>query len=92
MTEEEIEKAVDKHARRFKTFVAEGLNEKDAWDLADKMWERDADIGDNRRVCFECKNYVDRKCIKLLDKYNKPMMPARFILWRCPKFILKGKP
>jgi hypothetical protein len=90
MTEEEVEKAVDKHGRRVKAFMAEGLDEDQAWSLADKMWERDADIGDNRRVCFECKNYVKHRCIKMLDRFGKPQTPARFILWRCPKFQLKG--
>jgi hypothetical protein len=91
MTEEEMEKAIDRHGRRYKTFVAEGLSEDEAWKLADRMWNRDADIGDDRRVCFECKNYVDRNCIKMLDRFGKPQRAPRFTLWRCPQFILKGK-
>jgi hypothetical protein len=91
MTEEEIEMAIERHTRRRKVFVAEGLCEDQAWDLADKMWNRDADIGDDRRVCFECRNYVAKHCTAYTDKFNRPTMQLRFILQRCPKFILKGK-
>jgi hypothetical protein len=91
MTGEEIDIAVAKHTRRRKTFEDQGLSPDDAWTLADKLWERDADIGDDRRVCFECKNYVNHKCIKMPDRFGKPQTPTRFILQRCPKFILKGK-
>lgn len=90
MTEEEIEIAVAKHARRRKVFMEEGLCEDGAWELADKLWERDADIGDDRRVCFECRNYVNKHCTKYLDKYGRPTMPLRFILQRCPHFDLRG--
>ena len=91
MTEEEIEIAVAKHARRRKVFMDEGLCEDQAWNLADKLWERDEDIGDDRRLCFECRNYINHKCIKMPDRFGKPQTPSRFILQRCPKFILKGK-
>jgi hypothetical protein len=72
-------------------FIEEGLCEEQAWDLAEKMFERDRDIGDDRRVCFECKNYVNRHCIAYTDKFNRATMQLRFVLQRCPKFILKGK-
>ena len=91
MTAEETDIAVAKHTRRRNAFEEQGLSADDAWDLADKLWERDIDIGDDRRVCFECKNYVDHKCIKMPDKFGKPQIPPRFNLWRCTKFILKGK-
>jgi hypothetical protein len=91
MTEEEIEIAVQKHTRRRQVFMEEGLCENGAWELADKLWERDADPFDDRRVCFECRNYVNKKCTKILDSRGFPTMPARFILQRCPHFDLRGK-
>jgi hypothetical protein len=91
MTEEETEIAVMKHTRRRKAFEEQGLSANDAWNLADKLWERDEDIGDDRRLCFECKNYVDHKCIKMPDRFGKPQTPSRFILQRCPMFKMKGK-
>lgn len=90
MTEEEIEIAVARHARRRKVFMEEGLCEDQAWELADKMWDRDNDPQDDRRVCFECRNYVARHCIKIRDKFNRPSMQLRFILQRCDHFELKG--
>ena len=91
MTEEEIEKAIERHARRFKTFMDEGLCEDQAWRLADQLWNRDEDPHDDRRVCFECRNYVAKHCTQYLDKYRRPTMPLRFILQRCDHFELKGK-
>jgi hypothetical protein len=91
LTEEELEIAVTVHARRRKVFMEEGLCEEQAWDLAEAMFERDRDIGDDRRVCFECRNYIAKMCTAITDKYGRPTMQLRFILQRCPKFILKGK-
>lgn len=91
MTEEEIEKAVVRHQRRYKTFMEEGLCEDQAWELADKMWDRDADPQDDRRVCFECTHYIGKHCTKIRDKFNRPTMQLRFILQRCDHFQLKGK-
>jgi len=91
MTEEQLEKAIQTHARRRKVFMEEGLCEEQAFDLAEKMFERDKDPYDDRRVCFECKNYVNRHCIAYTDKFNRATMQLRFVLQRCPKFILKGK-
>jgi len=91
MTEEEVEKAVERHARRFKTFVSEGLCEDQAWKLADQMWDRDNDPHDDRRVCFECRHYVGKYCMRIKDKFNRPTMQLRFILQRCDYFELKGK-
>lgn len=91
MTEEQLEKAIETHVRRRNVFVENGLNESDAWDLAEQMFTRDKEKLDDRRVCFECKNHVDKHCIAYKDKFGKPTMQLRFILQRCPKFILKGK-
>ena len=91
MTEEELEKAAATHERRRKVFVSEGLCEDGAFDLADKMFERDRDIGDDRRVCFECQHHINRLCTKIKDKYGRPTMQLRFILQRCGHFELKGK-
>ena len=73
MTEEELEIAVAVHARRRKVFIEEGLCEEQAWDLAEKMFERDRDIGDDRRVCFECKNHVLRALTAWADARNLPL-------------------
>jgi hypothetical protein len=91
MTEEQLELAIERHTRRRKTFIEEGMCEDQSWELADQMWERDVDIGDDRRVCFECKNYVAQHCTKITDKFGKPTMQLRFILQRCDYFNLKGK-
>lgn len=91
MTEEEIEIAVARHARRRKVFIEEGLCEDGAWDLADKLWDRDNDPQDDRRVCFECRHYVAKHCTKIRDKFNRPTMQLRFILQRCDHFDLRGK-
>jgi len=92
MTEEEIEIAVSKHTRRRKVFEEEGLSPDDAWNLADKLWERDLDIMDKRRLCFECKKYdtKNKTCEKLLDGKGRPQRPVRFTLQNCPWFDLKG--
>jgi hypothetical protein len=90
MTEEELEIAITVHARRRKVFMAEGLCEQEAWDLAERMLNRDADPLDDRRVCFECKHYMARLCTKIRDRYGKPTMQVRFILQRCDHITLKG--
>ena len=57
-----------------------------------KLFDRDRDTMDDRRLCFECSNYVDESkvCLKMRDRAGKPQMPIRFILQRCPTFSLKG--
>lgn len=90
MREEDLEKAVTRMNRRLETFVKEGLCEKQAYELAESMWERDQDPHDDRRVCFECENYVAKLCMKMKDKLGKPQMPLRFVLQRCDFFQLKG--
>jgi cellulose synthase/poly-beta-1,6-N-acetylglucosamine synthase-like glycosyltransferase len=93
LTEEELEQAVIKHTRRRKTFMEEGLSEDEAWDLAEKLFERDQDSSDDRRLCFECKKYniLNKTCPKIVDKQGVPQRPLRFILQRCEWFELKGK-
>ena len=91
MTEEELEKAIDTHARRRKAFMAEGLCEDQAFDLAEKMFNRDKDEDDHRRVCFECTRYVARHCTAYRDKFNKPTMQLRFVLQNCDRFDMRGK-
>jgi len=92
MTEEEIEVATAKHDRRTKAFMDAGLTREAAWELADKMFDRDADPQDDRRLCFECKNYKDNECSAyLVGKKQTPMTPLRFVLQRCDRFELRGK-
>ena len=93
LTEEELEIAILKHSRRRKTFEEEGLSENEAFDLADKLFERDQDGYDDRRLCFECKKYniQNKTCPKIVDRRGVPQRPLRFILQRCEWFELKGK-
>jgi len=93
LTEEELEIAILKHSRRRKTFEEEGLSENEAFDLADKLFERDQDGYDDRRLCFECKKYniQNKTCPKIVDRKGVAQQPLRFILQRCEWFELKGK-
>lgn len=91
MNEEELEKAAIRFDRRYEAFKKEGLCEEQAYKLAEQMYERDRDPHDDRRVCFECENYVGNLCMKMKDKTGRPQMPLRFILQRCDWFELKGK-
>ena len=84
-------KEIDRFNRRMATFIKEGLCSDGAYDLASAMLERDRDPHDDRRVCFECENYVMSTCLKIRDRKGKPQMPLRFILQRCEHFQLKGK-
>lgn len=77
--------------RRMAKFMAEGLSHAQAEDLAGRMFDRDRDPMDDRRVCFECTHYKDKLCHKILDKAKKPTMQLRFVLQRCDHFDLKGK-
>ena len=89
---DELERAAKRHEKRRKRFVEEGLSEDEAYDLAEKLFDRDRDTMDDRRLCFECSNYVDKSkvCLKMRDRYGKPQIPLRFILQRCENFQLKG--
>lgn len=87
---DELEKAVKRHERRRKVFVEEGLSEDEAWDLAEKMFDRDLDPMDDRRICFECAKLERNKyCTFYRDADGKPRLALRFILKRCAGFKLK---
>ena len=88
MTEAE-QKEEMRWKRRYDTFVAEGLSQDEAHDLASQMTRRDNDIGDDRRLCFECVFYANKHCTKILYRW-KPSQQLRFILQRCDHFALKG--
>lgn len=88
---DELEKAAKRHERRRQRFIEEGLSADEAWDLAEKLFDRDRDTSDDRRLCFECSNYEDKSkaCLKMRDGAGKPQRPLRFILQRCPTFQLR---
>lgn len=96
MTSEEQQEIDERRfASRRTTFLAEGLCEPEADELAHRLMARDienrtAPVKDDRRVCFECANYRNRLCVAILDARGKPTMPLRFMLMRCPQFKLKG--
>jgi hypothetical protein len=78
--------------RRAKAFITDGCPDGEAYDLAWLLALRDREQGcDDRRICFECKHYENKKCNVILDKKSQPTQQLRFILQRCPKFTLKGK-
>jgi len=81
--------------KRKDVFVREGLEEGKARDLAAQMMLRDFEDGlDNRRVCFECRNYKDNECSAYMvgrGRLKTKMTPLRFILQRCDRFYLRGQ-
>ena len=85
------EKSEIRFNRRYHRFLDEGLCQDGAYALASQMHERDNDPFDDRRVCFECKNYSGKVCLKMRDRLGKYQMPLRFILQRCENFSLKGQ-
>jgi hypothetical protein len=91
MTEaEEMEELIWK--RRKDKFVSEGCPEPQAHELAATMMLRDReDDPDCLRTCFECKHLKGRHCEGITDRFGKPTTQMRFILQRCPTFVLKGK-
>jgi len=93
VTEEEIEVATAKHNRRTKAFMDAGLTREAALELADKMFDRDADPQDDRRLCFECRLFDTRNgtCPKIVDRKGKPQPALKFVLQRCDWIQLKGK-
>ena len=88
---DDLDKYITRHYNRMQKFVDEGLDEDEAFDLAESMWTRDEDPMDDRRVCFECKHLAVKYCSAILNKFGRPTEPYRFILQRCDKFQLKGK-
>ena len=88
---DDLDKYITRHYNRMQKFVDEGLDEDEAFDLAESMWTRDENPMDDRRVCFECKHLAVKYCSAILNKFGRPTEPYRFILQRCDKFQLKGK-
>ena len=88
---DELEKANKRHTRRRMRFEEEGLSPDEAYDLAERLFDRDHDPQDDRRLCFECSHYADSKkvCTKLRTPDGKHKRPLRFILQRCPTFTLR---
>jgi len=78
------------YKRRISKFIEEGCDPIDAEDLACTLMIRDREGFDDRRICFECKNYKDKLCQVIKDKFGKPTQQLRFTLQRCPRFNLKG--
>jgi hypothetical protein len=87
----ELDKKIARHFKRMQAFVDNGLPKDKAFDLAESMWNRDADPQDDRRVCFECEHHVSKHCTAITDKFNRPTTQPRFVLQRCDHFQLKGK-
>ena len=78
--------------RRAKKFIDDGCPNEEAYELAWTLALRDREQGcDDRRICFECKHYANKKCSVILDRKGYPSQQLRFILQRCPKFTIKGK-
>jgi hypothetical protein len=78
--------------RRAQAFILDGCPNEDAYELAWALALRDREQGmDDRRVCFECKHYANKRCSVILDRKGYPTQQLRFILQRCPQFSLKGK-
>jgi hypothetical protein len=78
--------------RRAQAFILDGCPNEDAYELAWTLALRDREQGmDDRRICFECKHYVNKRCSVILDRKGYPSQQLRFILQRCPKFTIKGK-
>jgi hypothetical protein len=87
LNDDELTKAIVIHERRRKAFEQSGLSESMAFDLAEKMFERDHNPMDNRRICFECTNFnlQNKRCKDPKQRFAFP-----FILQRCGGFNLKG--
>jgi len=66
--------------RRATKFIEDGGLPDVAYDLAGLMMLRDREGLDDRRVCFECTNYVQKKCTKILDDFKRPSQQLRFVL------------
>jgi len=91
MNEEELLKAIKRHEKRRQRFMVEGLSADEAYDLAEKLFDRDQDPMDTRRLCFECSQYVDttKGCLQMRDSRGRPLIPMRFLLQRCSTFTLR---
>jgi hypothetical protein len=80
---------VAKHKSRMNRFIKEGLSTDQAFDLAERMFDRDREPVIDNRLCFECDHYKDLSC--MCAKYEKKMEHLRFSLRQCPDFKLRGK-
>jgi hypothetical protein len=78
------------YKRRIAKFIEDDCDPIEAEDLACTLMIRDREGFDDRRICFECKNYKDKLCTVYLDEKGKPTQQLRFTLQRCPRFNLKG--
>jgi len=88
----ELEVFIKRHERRRKHFIAEGLSDTEAYELAEKLWERDMFPElDDRRVCFECKHYNEKstRCESIRDLKGALTATMRFALQRCNSFEVK---
>lgn len=82
------------HAARLNRFLAAGLAPVRAQTAADRLTVRDADYGDNRRMCAQCSHYGTRgRCIAAasgrLPGVAKDLMPIPDLLQRCDTFGLR---
>jgi hypothetical protein len=67
-------------------FIKEGLSPEDALDLVEKLRDRDEYEFDDRKLCFECANYLKNgTCLKRLRK-GIPQSCLRFVLQRCEDY------
>ena len=88
----ELEVFMKRHERRRKHFISEGLSKTEAYELAEKLWDRDMFPElDDRRVCFECKHYNEKStlCESIRDLRGAPTSIMRFVLQRCNSFEVK---
>ena len=91
LPEDVLIKAIAQHTKRLNVFMNEGLSYDAAFDLSNKLCDRDHfDLDDDRRVCFECTHYVKKQCNAFLDRFGKSTECLKFVLQRCEKFNLKG--
>ena len=87
MNADEWDDLARRHEGRRKAFIAAGLSEDAAFDLAERMFDRDRDPLDERRLCFECRNFVKGTCLRPEVRGSQPAM---FMLQKCPNFNLRG--
>lgn len=100
MSEEIEEVQADLESKRFlrrqKAMVQAGIDEIEATRAAVAMLLRDRpESGDDRRVCFECRNLKgavcrskDRAAMRVLTRGD--FEPVRTLLQRCEGFMLRG--
>jgi hypothetical protein len=79
--------------KRGRKLLELGQSANEAEELAERLVYRDRDIGDDRRLCIECRSLNDEGLCRAYRALNttRDFKPVRFILWRCDEFKLKGK-